>query len=152
VALLQQCYKFGNATRGKSFSALMILDCDRTRFGANGPARGGTIVNHKFKAAVAACMLVGFSGSVAAGPQEDAALALLRGDYATAERLFRPLADQGDAFAQSTLGVMYATGRGVTQNYGAAVNWYRKAADQGHAQGQAGLGVMYMTGQGVPKD
>ena len=35
-----------------------------------------------------------------------------RGDYATALRLWRPLADQGDASAQYNLGVMYAKGRG----------------------------------------
>ena len=31
-------------------------------------------------------------------------------------RLFRPLADQGDAHAQSNLGAMYANGRGVPQD------------------------------------
>jgi uncharacterized protein len=74
-----------------------------------------------FKAAVAALMLaVSLAGSVAAGPAEDAAAAVAahkRGDYATALRLIRPLADQGDADAQNILGLMYYSGRGVPQDY-----------------------------------
>ena len=38
-----------------------------------------------------------------------------RGDYATALREFRPLADQGDARAQVLLGVMYIIGKGVPE-------------------------------------
>jgi len=34
-------------------------------------------------------------------------------DYATALREFEPLAEQGDAFAQYNLGVMYKYGHGV---------------------------------------
>ena len=46
------------------------------------------------------------------GPLEDAAAAYQRGNYATALRLWRPLAEQGDAEAQSNLGLMSAEGRG----------------------------------------
>ena len=49
---------------------------------------------------------------MAAGPLEDAAAAEARGDYATALRLFRPLANQGNAVAQFSLGVMYDKGTG----------------------------------------
>ena len=59
-----------------------------------------------------------------------------RGDYATALRIMRELADQGDAFAQRSLGVMYSKGQGVTQDNAAAVRWYRKAADQDFAKAQ----------------
>ena len=74
------------------------------------------------------------------------------GDYDTAVQEFRPLADQGDALAQATLGLMYAEGEGVAQDYQEAVRWYRLAAEQGHASGQFSLGAMYVAGQGVPKD
>ena len=40
------------------------------------------------------------AGPAAAGPLEDAVAAARKGDYATALRLLRPLADQGDAVAQ----------------------------------------------------
>ncbi len=66
-----------------------------------------------------------------------------RGDYATAIRIFRQLADQGNANAQTNLGVMYRQGWSVTQDYTAAMRWYRKAADQGDASAQTNLGLMY---------
>ncbi len=75
-----------------------------------------------------------------------------RGDYATALRIFRQLADQGNAYAQHILGNMYGKGHGVTQDYAAALKWYRKAADQGEALAQAGLGFLYYNGQGVTQD
>ena len=57
-------------------------------------------------------LLLSLAAPVAAGPLEDANAAYGRGDYATALRLLRPLADQGDADAQINLGFMYANGRG----------------------------------------
>ncbi len=56
-----------------------------------------------------------------------------RGDYASAIREWRPLAEQGVAKAQFKLGLMYDNGRGVPQDYAEAVKWYRKAAEQGYA-------------------
>jgi uncharacterized protein len=67
---------------------------------------------------------------VVAGPLEDASAAYDRGDYTTAVRLFRPLADQRNAAAQINLGKMYHYGLGVTGDRAAAVSWYQKAADQ----------------------
>jgi TPR repeat protein len=90
--------------------------------------------------------------TVAAGPFEDAAAAYGRGDYATALRLFRALAEQGYAQAQYNLGFMYEDGKGVPQNYAEAVKWYRLAAGQGYAQAQNNLGVLYEDGHGVPKN
>ncbi len=55
-----------------------------------------------------------------------------RGDYATALREWRALAEQGDAKAQFNLGIMYSNGQGVPQDYAEALQWYRKAAIQGH--------------------
>ena len=69
-----------------------------------------------------------------------------------AARLFRPLAEQGDALAQFGLGLMYRDGKGVPQDTQEAVKWYRKAAEQGDAQAQFNLGLMYSNGQGVPQD
>ncbi len=75
-----------------------------------------------------------------------------RGDYATALREWRPLAEQGNALAQYNLGIMYVDGLGVPQDYAKALQWWRKAAEQGHAGAQFNLGVMYGKGQGVPQD
>ena len=89
--------------------------------------------------------------SAAAGSLEDAYSAYQRGDYALAARLFRPLAEQGNAMAQASLGVMYANGRGVPQDDHESAKWYRKAAEQGMAMAQFNVGVMYAKGQGVPQ-
>ena len=58
------------------------------------------------------------------------------GDYATALQEWRPLAEQGVARAQYTLGLMYKGGNGVLQDDAEAVTWYRKAAEQGLAPAQ----------------
>ena len=68
--------------------------------------------------------------------------ALQRGDYTMAMRLIRPLAEQGNAGAQTDLGVIYDTGLGVPQDYAQAVVWYHKAADQGDAGALFNLGFM----------
>ena len=75
-----------------------------------------------------------------------------RGDYATARGQWLPLAQQGNASAQSGLAIMYEGGLGVTQNYAEAAKWYRAAAAQGDARAQYNLGVMYEKGLGVPLD
>ena len=72
-----------------------------------------------------------------------------RGDYATALREFRPLAEQGNAGAQNNLGVMYEKGQGVSQDDKTAVKF---AAEQGDANAQFNLGSMYEKGKGVLQD
>ena len=54
-----------------------------------------------------------------------------RGDFVTALREWKPLAEQGNARAQVNLGLMYQKGDGVPQNYKTAVKWYRLAGEQG---------------------
>ncbi len=75
-----------------------------------------------------------------------------RGDFATALRIWRPLAEQGDADAQSNLGLMYDNGEGVPENDAEAVRWYRLAAERGLARAQAMLGARYYFGEGVPEN
>jgi len=93
-----------------------------------------------------------FSAGAAWADFDDGWAALERGDYATALKEWRPLAEQGDADAQYNLGVMYEHGWGVPVNYAEAVKWYRKAAEYGHAGAQFGLGSGYFLGRGVPED
>lgn len=72
-----------------------------------------------------------------------------RDDYEEALQNFRPLAGQGHAGAQNSLGLMYDQGQGVPQNYGEAVKWFTKAAEQEVANAQFSLGFMYGQGKGV---
>ncbi len=98
-----------------------------------------------------AVLLVVLAAPAWAGWDEGVA-AYERGDYATALREFRPLAEQGNAGAQSNLALMYRHGQGVPQDYAQAARWYRRAAEQGHADAQFYLALMYKNGQGVPRD
>jgi TPR repeat protein len=75
-----------------------------------------------------------------------------RGDYVTALKEWRPLAEQGDAATQHNLGLMYANGEGVPENDVKAVEWYSKAAKQGFAAAQYNLGLKYDEGTGVPEN
>lgn len=64
--------------------------------------------------------------------------AYLRGDYAMALREFRPLAEQGNAAAQFSLGLMYANGEGVPEDDIQAYAWFNLAAAQGLGEGEQG--------------
>ena len=84
------------------------------------------------KHAVAAIFLMlSFAAPVAAGPLEDADAAIKKRDYATAVRLIRPLAEQGDATAQYNLGVFYDNGLDVPQDRVSAYMWFSLSAAQG---------------------
>ncbi len=45
-----------------------------------------------------------------------------------------------------TLGLIYAKGQGVKQDFAEAANWYRKAAEKGNAFAQTNLGLFYAQG------
>jgi|HubBroStandDraft_6_1064221.scaffolds.fasta_scaffold644307_1 TPR repeat protein len=91
-------------------------------------------------------------GQARAGPLEDGVEAVDRGDYATALRLLRPLAEKGNPDAQINLGNMYFDGNGVPQDNAESVRWYLLAADQGSADAQIALGFLYEYGEAVPQD
>ncbi len=102
-------------------------------------------------AALCGGFTLGLTAPAWAGFDEGVA-AYNRGDFATAIREWRPLAEQGNAKAQYNLGFMYRNGQGVPQDDAEAVKWYRKAAEQGNAKAQNDLGFMYSKGKGVPQD
>jgi hypothetical protein len=57
-----------------------------------------------------------------------------RGDYATALSEFQISAEQGNTEAQMMLGILYAEGEGVLQNYVEAHKWFNLSASRGNAQ------------------
>jgi TPR repeat protein len=79
-------------------------------------------------------------------------VAFERGDYETALEEFRGLAEAGDHDGQIGLGVMYANGYGVAQDFVQAAHWFRLAAEQGVASAQYRLGDLYYRGLGVAED
>lgn len=100
---------------------------------------------------IAGWMLVGATGAYALSLRQGLS-AFQRQDYVTASRVFIPLAERGNAAAQTYLGFLFETGRGVPQNYSEAAMWYRRAAEQGDSRAQYSLGLLYDRGQGVPQD
>lgn len=106
-----------------------------------------------FKFLLLVVLLITFAQTeVFADGLADGSTAAQKGDFQTAFKLWKPLADQGNAEAQFNLGVMYENGKGVTKDDMKAVKWYRMAAEQGDASAQINLGFMYEKGKGVAED
>jgi hypothetical protein len=96
-------------------------------------------------------LLIGFA-SPAWGKLDPGVIAYLQGDYATALRECRPAAEQGNAVAQTILGVLFHQGLGVQQDVQEARRWYLLAAEQGLASAQYYLGRLYFESKGVQWD
>ena len=98
-------------------------------------------------------MLLLIAAANSATADYDAGLNAYRaGHYDVALAEFRGLAEAGDPKAQYALGLMYAKGQGVSQDYGETLSWYLKSARQGYSAAQNNLGLMHAKGHGVPKD
>jgi TPR repeat protein len=72
--------------------------------------------------------------------------------YQLAMTRLKPFAESGSAKAQSYVGSMYESGRGVERDYGEANRWFLMAAEQGDAFSQSHLGYAYEQGLGVGRD
>ena len=107
-------------------------------------------VGHFLIALIAAMLLLSAGGLAHAQSLRDGVAAYNRQDFVRASNIFIPLAERGVAPAQTWLGFMFQTGRGVPQNYTEAAMWYRRAAEQGDSLAQYSLGLLYDKGQGGP--
>jgi TPR repeat protein len=87
---------------------------------------------------IVAAQIVGSLAAIA-GPWEDGMAAYNRGDYVPASRVFRSLAEQGNAKAQTVLGLMYRRGEGVSRNSVRAFLWFSRAAARGDAKAKIEL-------------
>ncbi len=70
-------------------------------------------------------------------------------DYAAAYKLWLPLANNGDARAQTMIGELYKNAWGVEFDARKAERWHLMAAEQGYPEGQYNLGVLYVQEWGV---
>src|ERR1700747_3224270 len=85
--------------------------------------------------------LLGLSvASARAGTIEDDSRAGLSafnvGDYATALKLWRPLAEKQEPRSEAAIGFMYHRGLGLTIDDREAALWLRRAAEHGQPEGQ----------------
>ena len=77
-------------------------------------------------------------------------VAFNEGAYASASAAWGPLAQAGDARAQSSLGFMYYSGRGVPRDSARAAEFFGRAAEQGEPTAQLFLSMMLFKSDGVP--
>jgi serine/threonine protein kinase len=82
----------------------------------------------------------------------DADRAIAAQRYADAIAVLKPLAEAGNAQAQTRLGDAYAGGHGVARDATVAERWYEKAALQGDTGAQLKLGAIFAKGDGVPQN
>jgi uncharacterized protein len=75
-----------------------------------------------------------------------------KGDYKTAMENWKPVAERGDASAETNVGLLYSQGKGVKQDYTQALDWYKKAAMQNYPDAEYNLGILYRDGKGVAAD
>ncbi len=74
-------------------------------------------------------------------------------DYQKAFELYTPLAENGNADAQSSLGYMYQQGQGCDRNDAKALECYEKAVKQKQPYALFNLGILYANGvAGVSHD
>ena len=89
-------------------------------------------------------------GSPAMAEIEEARDLMEAGRFAEAREALWPAARSGNADAEELIGVMYALGLGVEQDYTRAFEWYLRSAMKGHPGAQSGVGWYYEVGLGMP--
>jgi uncharacterized protein len=75
-----------------------------------------------------------------------------KGDYATAAKEYRVLAERGDSGAQYELSVRFDIGRGLPQDFAEGAKWLERSANAGNVAAQYSLALHYDQGIGVPID
>lgn len=84
-----------------------------------------------------------FTDPMSANPESDAAEKAMK---------YRKAAEQGDAYAQCSLGECYYYGDGVPRDLSEAEKWYRLSAKQKYVGAEFRLGDFYFFGNGVAQD
>jgi len=133
----------------------IVAECDRLAASPSDPEHKAKGVEFKDIDATAAITACGRVVRLISTPrlQFQFGRSLLKGEeYNEAFIWLRKAAEQGLGSAQSNLGVLYSSGRGVTKSYEEAVRWYHKAAEQNIAVAQSNVGWMYTQGKGVAKN
>jgi hypothetical protein len=96
------------------------------------------------------CMML-FAVTAQSAPLDDALRHYESGQYDQAAKALVPLAEGGDAVAQSKLSIMYFYGHGVPEDEALAMKWARRSADQGNLDAMYFVGTMFVFGDEIPK-
>ncbi|MDJ0609149.1 MAG: SPOR domain-containing protein [Kiloniellales bacterium] len=100
-----------------------------------------------------ACAVLFWSAGLRAETFEEGLRAFRAGQPERALSIWQPLAEDGHAAAQYSIGKLFEQGEGpIKQDFGRAVRWYEAAAKQDLPAAQNNLGLMYAKGRGVPQN
>lgn len=99
-------------------------------------------------AAVLLFALTAHGPAAQADSLKEATTAFAKKQYAAAIKMFRPLAEKGNAIAQYKVAVMHRMGLGVPKSEKEARKWSRLAAKQGNPEAQTLLGSLYYKASG----
>src|SRR5258707_8582879 len=108
-------------------------------------------INHKNQLLLVGAAALLFIVPAIASDDAPGMKAFRSGDYATAAREWKPLAEKGDPDAQCNLGILYQKGLGVNKDAAEAFHLFQLSADKGNAQAEYQLAQMYAKGWGVPQ-
>lgn len=110
------------------------------------------IMNRHFFPVLVLLLAMGFPMIAYSYEFQDGLAAAQKGDFSTAQKIWMPLAKNGDPRSQYFLGVMYDAGNGVDQDPKEAIRWYTLSANQSYPPAQYNLGEMYRLGIGTKKN
>ncbi len=100
--------------------------------------------------ATSACILL--ATAARCETPEDGLKAYDAGNYALALKIWKPLAEAGNAEAQFRLAYMYGEEKGVTKDKAAYLHWMLAAARQGHPAAEFWMGFSSEWGTEAPLD
>ena len=119
----------GNAHR-HTFNSCDVGTLLSSRVSREATGQGQDVMRNIIRVAI---VLMSLTGTAIAGKEskdfEDGQAAYLRGDYATALQVWKPLAEGGMVPAMIGLGLTYEQGNGLPQDYVQAYRWLSLAAE-----------------------
>lgn len=122
-----------------------LFDCCKLEF-------WGASIILKYTRIIAQLIVLLCYSIVASSDYDSAIEEYKRNNYLAAFEQLLPLAQTGDARAQTIIAMMYKYGEGVQVDHAAAFEWYLSAANQDHAPAQLSVAEMYSLGKGTEPD
>ena len=98
------------------------------------------------------CVFFSFPTPASSDEIKEAEKAFIVGNYERALTIARPMAESGDARAQTLMGKLFYFGYGVKWSDYKAVEWWKLAVNQGNAEAQYWLSHMHTGGFGIYTD
>ena len=139
------CYVYQYPNKNQAQSA--AIDCCKTR---KDKAHTCSILFLNNKIVNKDYLDLNNNGISSSNAGEDEAFNLYQsGDFIGSFKLYKALAENGNAIAQFNIAQAYREGKGALKSDKLAAQWYKKSAEQGYAKAQYFLGMAYHEGNGI---